>query len=73
MAQPAAGQMMGGNGMLPNGAPILRGAAAAQGSQYAGGSAQMMAGVPPGTMIPTQGVGSMMPEASGGGGAQGTS
>ena len=64
MAQPAAGQMMGGNGMLPNGAPILRGAAAAQGSQYAGGSSQMMAGVPPGTMIPTQGVGSMMPEAA---------
>ena len=48
--------MMAGNRMLPNGAPILRGAAAAQG-QYMGGSSQMMAGVPPGTMIPTPGVG----------------
>lgn len=48
--------MMGGNGMLPNGAPILRGAAA-QGAAYIGGQQQMMAGVPPGTMIPTPGAG----------------
>jgi len=62
MQRPAAAippqqQMIGSNGLLPNGAPILRGAAAAQGSQYMGASSQMMAGVPPGTMIPTPGAG----------------
>ena len=51
-------QMMGGNGLLPNGAPILRGAAATQGvGGFAGSAAQMMQGVPPGTMIPTPGAG----------------